>query len=301
MKSPKVAIVITTYNQDFLSERCICSLREKTNYKNYKVYLVDDSGKGEIGEKIKKKFSWVDVTINKKNLGFSKSNNIGIKKALKKYNPDYVLLLNDDTEVVQKDWLKKMVEVGESDEKIGILGCKIIYPDGSLQWFFKNSKINFMKKNKFIKDTKETSTIKEIKDVIGACFMISKKVINKVGLLDEKFSPFYGEDTDFCCRTSKKGFKLIYVGNTKIIHYGSSSTKTICNERIWFIKKRNAIRLEWLNFSFRKIISYSFIHLGSAILNKNPLKKLRLLLKAYLINLNDLKEIKRKRNERNKY
>ncbi len=56
MKSPKVAIVICTYNQEKLLEKCLSSLQSKTDYKNYKVFLVDDSGKGEIGKKIDKKF-----------------------------------------------------------------------------------------------------------------------------------------------------------------------------------------------------------------------------------------------------
>ena len=133
MKNPRVAIIISTYNQDIFLMKCLNSLRSKTSYKNYKVYLIDDSGNGKIGKEIKKDFKGVYVLINKENLGFSKSYNSGIKKALKDYNPDYVLLLNDDTEIVDKNWLSELVKVGESDPKIGILGCKIIYPDGSLQ------------------------------------------------------------------------------------------------------------------------------------------------------------------------
>ena len=282
MKYPKVAIIISTFNQEKLLEKCLKSLRKKTNYENYKVFLIDDSGKGDIGRNMRKKFKWIIISINKKNLGFSKSNNIGIEKALKNYNPNYILLLNDDTEIIDGNWLKKMVEVGEGDKKIGILGCKVVYPDGNVQWV----------KN----DT--SSAIKEVDDVIGACFMIKRSVIEKIGLLDEKFSPVYGEESDFCFRALKKGFKLIYVGKTEILHYGSVSTKTIFDEKIWFLKKKHGIRLEWLNFDFSKIIKYSFIHMGSAILSNKPIKKSKLLIKAYLDNIKDFKEIKTKRKER---
>lgn len=204
MKEPKLAIIICSYNQEKLLEKCLGSLKKKTSYKNYKVYFIDDSRNGEIAKEIKKNFQWVDISVNKKNIGFAGSNNIGIKKAIKEYNPDYFLLLNDDCEVIDKNWINKMIRVGESDKKIGILGCKIIYPDGSLQWFFKDNKINFLKEKKNINETKETFGTYEVKDVIGACFLIKRKVIDKIGLLDEKFNPAYGEETDFCFRAKKK-------------------------------------------------------------------------------------------------
>ena len=58
-----------------------------------------------------------------------------MQKILEEDSPDYILLLNDDMEFIEKNWLKKMVEMGESYENIGILGCKLIYPDGNLQWY----------------------------------------------------------------------------------------------------------------------------------------------------------------------
>jgi len=91
MKLPKVAIIICSYNQKKLLEKCLQSLYKKTDYKNYKVFFVDDSGSGKIGNFIKKNFKKADITINKKNLGFSGANNVGMKKALKTYNPGYMI------------------------------------------------------------------------------------------------------------------------------------------------------------------------------------------------------------------
>ena len=300
MKNPKVAIITSTFNQEENLRKCLKSLKDKTNYKNYKMYFIDDSGTGEIAKKIKKEFPWVDVSENKSNLGFSKSNNILIKKSLKEYSPNYILLLNDDTEIVDKDWLGKMVEVGESDPKIGILGCKIIYPDGNLQWFYKNGKMHFLKTKENIEETKETFGNYEVTNVIGACLFIRRKVIDEIGFLDDKFSPAYGEETDFCLRAGKKGYKLFYLGGTKIVHLGGSSTKHV-KDWIWQIKKRNSIRLEWLNHSFPNIIKYTIIHFGSAVFSKKPLMKLKMLFKAYGENIKNLDEIKEKREERNSW
>lgn len=254
-KEPKVAIIICTYNQEKLLKKCLSSLKSKTDYKNYKIYLVDDSGKGEIGEKIKRKFSWVDVTINKKNLGFSKANNTGIKKALKKYNPNYFLLLNDDIEIVQKDWLKKIVEVGEKDNKIGILGCKIIYPDKSLQNIG-----GFIKRWKITKVTNfKKGEILDVDHIMGAFMLIKKEVIKKVGLLDEKFSPYLLEDTDYCLRTKEKGFKIKSVSSVEIIHKKGKTIDSLKNKKSMIIRFKNDIlfskkHLHGFNKSFRIFI-----------------------------------------------
>jgi len=234
-KQPKVAIIICTYNQEMLLKKCLSSLKSKTDYKKYKVFLIDDASKKKIGEKIKKNFKWVDITINKKNLGFSKSNNIGMKKALKEYNPDYVLLLNDDTEIIQKDWLKKMVEVGESDDKIGILGCKIIYPDKSLQnigGYLKGWEIT--KISNF-----EKGEILDVDHIMGAFMLIKKEVIKKIGFLDEIFSPYLLEDTDYCLRAKEKGFKIKSVSNVEIIHKKGKTIDSLKDKKSITIRFKN--------------------------------------------------------------
>jgi GT2 family glycosyltransferase len=297
----KVAIVISSYNQNELLNKCISSLKKNTDYKNYRIYLVDDSGKGNIGREIKKKFKGVKIIINKENLGCSKSYNSGMKESLKDYNPDYVILLNDDIEFIDSEWLSKAINAGEKDEKIGILGCKLLYPDKSLQWFAKRGKISSFMKSGHFEESKEILKNQKVSNIIGACFIIKRRVIDKIGFWDEKFSPYYGEETDYCFRATKKGFSFLYIGNTEIIHHGAASTKSLFNEKVWFIKKRNAIRLEWLNYNFLNIIKYTIIHIGSSILNKNSIKKIKLLAKAYNENIKNYKEIKQKRNERNSW
>jgi len=235
MKLPKVAIIICTYNQDILLEKCLLSLKNKTNYKNYRIFLVDDKSKKKIGINMKKKFPVVNLIINKKNLGFSKSNNIGIKKALKEYSPDYFLLLNDDTEIVDKNWLKTMIEVGESDEKIGILGCKLIYPDGSLQSVGGHIKWGIITK---ISNLGKEGII-DVSHVMGAFMLIKKEVIKKVGFLDEIFSPYLLEDTDYCLRAKEKGFEIKSVSYIKIIH---KKGKTLD-----FLKDRKRILIRFKN------------------------------------------------------
>ena len=301
MKFPKVAIITTTFNQDEKVEKCLRYLLKKTDYPKYKIYFLDDSGTGEIAKKVKKLFKKVDVSSNNSNLGYAISNNILMKRAIKEFSPDYILHVDDDTEILERDWLKKLINFAEKQEEFWIGGVKIIYPDGSLQWFLRNKKINFSRERGIRYDDSEEPKTAEVENVIGCFFLIKTKVIKKIGLFDEEFSPAYGEETDFCCRARKAGFKLFYFGKTAAIHHGSSSANTIASEKIWFIKKRNYIRLEWLNHNYFDILKYSMIHLISSLFKKDgltPTKKISLLLKAYAHNIKNIKEILKKRNER---
>ncbi len=304
----KVAIIISTYNQGKLLEKCISSLRSLTSYKNYRIYLVDDSGTGELGKEMKKKFKFINVIINNKNLGCSKSYNRGMKKSLKDYNPDYLILLNDDLEFIDSKWLSKIIFHGEKNDDVGMLGCRIIYPDKSLQWFAKKDKLYSFMEPGYFEKSEDILKPQKVREIIGSCYIIKRKVVDEIGFWDEMFSPYYGEESDYTFRAAKKGFHSLYVGETEVIHHGASSTKNLFNEKVWYIKKRNSIRLEWLNYNFKNIMKYSFIHFGSAFFkrkngkisfeNKIP-KKLLLLCKAYFVNISNLNEIIQKRRERN--
>ncbi len=237
MKNPKVAIIICTYNQQKLLEECLNSLKNKTSYKNYKVYFIDDSGKGNIEKSIKDKFKWVNTIENKKNLGFSKSNNLGIKKAIKEYNPDYILLLNDDCEIIQKDWISKMIEVGEKDKKVGIIGCNIRYPDGTLQNL--GGYLNGWKIDLELKE--DEKNVFEVDHIMGACLMIKREVINKIGLLDESYSPYLLEDTDYCIKSKKEGWKIVTIPYVKLIHKKGKSIDSQDDKRRLLIRFKNDI------------------------------------------------------------
>lgn len=287
MKSPKVAIIISTYNQKKLLEETLESVKKNTNYKEYKVYVVDDSGKGEIGKEIKNKFKWIELITNKENKGFSVSNNIGIKTALKKYKPEYFLLLNDDTEIIDKDWLKKMIDVGERDKKIGILGCKIIYPDGSLQnlgGYMKAWRIEIE-----LKDNKRNAFA--VDHVMGAFMLIKRETIKKVGMLDERYSPYLLEDTDYCLRAKEKGLKIISVPHVRIIHKKGKSIDSLEDRKRLLVRFKNDIIFSkkhlngWDKF-FRIFI---YLPLVAVFKKKNDTDKLKLdkfvLRKKFLRNL----------------
>lgn len=258
----KVAIVISTFNQQKLLELCLESLK-KTAYENFEVFIVDDSGKGEIGKAIKEKFPEVDVTINNINLGFSKANNVGMRKALMG-NPDYILLLNDDTEIIDPYWLHTLIEEGSKDNQIGILGCKLVYEDKTMQNIG-----GYMRKWEITKEINDRNDVFEVDHVMGAFLMIKKEVIEKIGLLNECYTPYLLEDTDYCLTAKRAGFKCISVGNIITIHKKGKTINSLPkNNKAMFIRFKNDIMFSWRNLKLMDALFRIFVYLPMVALFK---------------------------------
>ena len=234
MKSyPLVVIIISNYNgaSYFYKGHSILwnvfSSLKKTKYRSYKVILADDASTDGSIKYVKTKFPTVSIVLNSTNGGFSKNNNNAMIYAFKKYKPDYILLLNNDIIVVDSLWLNKLVELAESDDKIGLIGCKLVYPDRRIQ--HAGIEIGYYGGRNIGRGQMDFSQFEYKKEVDGVTFaaaLIKKKVIEKIGLLDENF--FMGfEDTDYSIRAKKANFKIFYDGDVKLIHLeGFSSTNS---------------------------------------------------------------------------
>src|ERR1700727_1111005 len=121
---PKVSILMVTWKSYEMTRDCLLSLR-KLDYPSYEIVLVDNGSGDGSPERLASEFPEVRLLRNATNLGFPAGNNVAIRDALER-NPDYLLLLNNDT-LVAPDFLSKMVAVAESDEKIGLVNPKILY------------------------------------------------------------------------------------------------------------------------------------------------------------------------------
>lgn len=173
-----------------------------------------------------------------KNLGFAGGNNVGIKYAMVRGNYDYIWLLNNDT-VIDKDALAEMVKLGKSNKKVGMIGSKILYYDepNIIQALGGTKKITWKTTGKHICDFKEDqlkfNNDFEIKGYIyGASLLVREEVVRIVGIFDENYFMLM-EETDWCLRVLKKGWKLFCSSKSKIWHKVSSSTKK-GKEKIFF-------------------------------------------------------------------
>ena len=242
-KPPHVAIIVTNYNGlsiKYKSKSIIWytlnSLR-KTRYKNMSVIFADDSSTDESIKYVKQKFPEVKILINKPNGGYTKNANNGIRYAIEKLHPDYVMTMNNDIIILDKDWLVKLVTAAESYPECGVIGPKLLYPNGRLQQAG-ITKIGPMIRNRGWneKDASMYNKTEKVAAVGGVALLIKTFVFKKTGILDENF--FMGsDDVEFCARAAKAGFGILYVGSAEVIHLEGFTSKKVSSAKgkdFWF-------------------------------------------------------------------
>ena len=239
---PFVVLLVLNYNGKPLLRTFLHSLR-KTDYQNYKILVVDNGSTDGSKEMVKKEFPECDLLYLEKNRGYSGGNNAGIRYILKKYsNVDYLLLLNNDMEVIQKEWLTILVFEAKK-HNAWVSGCKLLYPNGTIQhggvslWPPKHI-------GRFLPGV-EMSNVKFVDAITGACFLIKVSAILKLGVIDEVYTPFLSEDIDYCCRVNNASRSaVLYVGNARLLHYESVTTKAKkITPQTYYIILRNGLIL----------------------------------------------------------
>lgn len=214
-----ISIILVNYNGANDTIKCIKSL-SKIEYDNYKIIIVDNCSTDNSVEIIRNSLYEKCILIESKyNRGFSSGNNIGINEAIK-LGTDYILLLNNDTEV-EPDFINKMIETYEQTENVGIVTCKMKYFDNKEYIWFgggyfneKNLRINH---EKFRLKDNFNDKIREITFATGCCMLMSTKIIKEVGLLSEDYFMYF-EDADYCIRVMEKKYKIIYNPEATIYH-----------------------------------------------------------------------------------
>ena len=183
---------------------------------------------------------------NEKNYGFAEGNNIAMRYALKTLNPDYVLLLNNDT-VVDRRFLEELVKVADSNKKIGIIGPKICYyADPEVVWSA-GGKINlFTGTIGNIGDGDPQDNYKGIKcvDYVSGCsLLIKSKVIKKIDLIDTKYF-LYFEETDWNIRAYRHGYTSAINCNVQILHKSGDSVRKVKDINYYYFTRNKLILIQ---------------------------------------------------------
>ena len=223
---PLVSIIIPNKDQSEALKKCLDSIREKTSYRNYEIIIVENNSeepetfafyKKIAGEKIK-------IVTWEGEFNYSAINNFGVRHA----RGDYLLLLNNDVEIINGDWLTEMLSHCQRKE-VGIVGAKLYYPDNTIQHAGIIIGIGGVAGSVFVGLPRafsgylhKASIQLDLSAVTAACMLVKRSVFEQVGGLEEKLKVAFN-DVDFCLRVREKGYLVVYDPYTELYHYESKT------------------------------------------------------------------------------
>ncbi|BBD54337.1 glycoside hydrolase family 99-like domain-containing protein [Planktothrix agardhii] len=223
-KQPKVSIIIPVFNQIKYTIECLTSVKKYTSDINYEIIVIDDCSEDET-ESILKEIENITYLRNTENLGFLLSCN----KAYQKASGEYLVILNNDVQVTN-NWLSPLIETCEKFTDVGIVGPKIIYPNGYLQEA--GTRINRDGSTQLIglnddPNLPRYNYIREVEYCSGACLLVKTALFKAVGGFDPIYQPAYYEDADLNFRIRSQGYKTYYQPNSTVIHHLSVSSDVL--------------------------------------------------------------------------
>lgn len=232
--APLTYIIVITFNGKHHLERCLPSLLN-TDYSNFQIVLLDNASTDNTSEYVRRAYPNVRILRNPHNYGFAKGNNVAMAVALED-GAQYVLLLNDDTVILDPDWLNQAIVVAEKGPDIGMVGFDIT---ADLQ-----------------KSCSSNVEVKEVDRIPGCALLIRCELLHHLGLFDEVYFA-YGEESDLEARAIKAGYRLLEI-NSPLYHRGAGSFSRM-PIRFAFLFMRNWIRFSIKNESWAKMLVRPFI------------------------------------------
>lgn len=263
----KTSIVILTYNELPLTKQCLASINNYTEQKDIEIIVVDNgSNDGTID--YLKSIPSLKIILNEKNLGFAKGCNQGLDIA----TGDQVLFLNNDT-IVTKNWLKPLVSLLHSDEKIGMVGPVSNYVSGSQQINVNYTNIEGIDGFTSSYCESQAGKSRRVLRLVGFCLLVKKEVIKKIGKFDERFEYGSFEDDDFCLRTLSSGYELRIALDSFVHHHGHATFTA--NHEIDIYNLYNLNRKKFID-KWKVDLTY-FFHSRPEIIELVPVEAKRIL------------------------
>jgi GT2 family glycosyltransferase len=250
---PLISIVIPNKDMVKVLDRCIHSIFKKSTYNNYEIVIVENNSTDpktfDYYNHIQAEHANLRVVTEKTDgeFNFSKTINLGFSVA----KGDYLLMLNNDVEVISEHWMEYLVGPCLRDD-VGAVGAKLLYPDKTIQ----HAGVGLHHKGpghigRFLpsKSTDYYSLVSLTQDytaVTGACLMTKRSVFNQVGKLDEILAVDYN-DIDFCLRLRKAGLHIVYAPDAELYHYESVSRgeHDSKEKKIRFAKENGIMMTRW--------------------------------------------------------
>lgn len=225
-----LSFIIVNWNTSQLLINCIESIYTTVIGLRYQIYVVDNGSEDDSVRAVHERFPRVVVIENKENRGFAAA----VNQALRENIATYSVLLNTDT-ILQKNAIHVLYSFLERHKDVGVAGAQLQKLDGTQQHsydnyptlalvFFNKSLLQWFFPSKYPSKKQTITQPIKVESVVGACFLIRNDALKHVGKLDEDYF-FFLEETDWCYRMQKEGWKVCYVPEAKVIHLGGQSRK----------------------------------------------------------------------------
>jgi len=240
----KVTIIILTWNGLAYTKRCLETLRRRTTFPDYEVVVVDNGSTDGTVEYLRS-LPWLRLLENGRNLGFAKGNN----RALEECGDDCdFVLLNNDTEIIQTEWLSRLQATAYGAPQIGIVGARLRRRDGMLQHAGTYMPIETFWGQQVgagERDINQFNDDAEVEGVVFACSYIKRAVYERVGPLDEDYFNYF-EDSDYCLKARSHGFKVVCCGSATVIHHENTSTRVnAVSHGEMFLQSQKTFKRKW--------------------------------------------------------
>jgi GT2 family glycosyltransferase len=249
-KKPRglVSIIIPTVKQTTMVEECVLAIKENTQHIQYEIIVVDDGSTKEVQDylsALSKKLDF-ELILKPANEGFGKTCNLGLKKG----GGEYFVLLNNDV-IVKPGWLSSLVIVVEKDPQVGIVGARLLYPNGTVQhagvFFNPQSGFDHLNRGKS-KNNYEVLQQRSVVAVTFALALIKREVIEAIGFFDENLFISL-EDVDYCLRAKDARFTIIYCPKCEATHFeGATRGNSLFNKDPYWLKKE----IDAFDYFYRK-------------------------------------------------
>lgn len=225
----KISIIINNYKTRGLLKQCLKGILANPPSAEYEIIVVDNnSGDGSV-ELVREQFPQVKLFASEQNLGHHKGNNLGINNS----SGEYVLILNTDIAIMDNA-IDKMLAFMESHSEAALVGPKLKNPDGSIQMsclrfphlftpFYRRTTLGRLKfaqeeVRKYLMEDFDHQSTKPVDWILGACEMVRRSAIEKVGGMDESLFLYFG-DVAWCKKFWQAGMPVYYLADCDIIHY----------------------------------------------------------------------------------
>jgi GT2 family glycosyltransferase len=220
MAVPFVCIVILNTNRREDTLACLASLAEST-YRNLKTIVLDNHSTDGSVSAIQSSYPGVQIINLTENLGYAGNNNVGIQEAIRQA-ADWILVLNEDT-ILDPDCLSALVQVGESNPKVGIVGPMVYHFDEPDMIQSAGGKLGrYWQSGHLAQNELDRGQYREphrVEWISGCAIMVRRAAIEQVGMLDANFF-IYWEETEWCIRISRGGWQIVHVPPAKLWHKG---------------------------------------------------------------------------------